>query len=136
MSAITFNAPAPPAAIFVYGTLMRGQSHYRLLEPAGVASVLPASIAGELLDLGDYPALRLSPYITSRVYGQWIELHKPDAVLSNLDDYEGPEFKREIVHVTDDAGRTHPAWTYVLASDQEHFDVIVSGRWRAQGAAV
>lgn len=134
MSALTGNSPIAPSALFAYGTLMQGQPQHALLQEAGVISVLPASIAGELVDVGEYPALRLSPYITSRVHGQLIGIEKLDTVLDRLDGYEGPEFKRELVNVTLDDGRTHTAFTYVLASDVVHTTVIPSGRWIAKAA--
>ena len=134
VSEVTYNSLSPPNAIFAYGTLMQGESHSSLLEEAGVVSVSPASIAGELLDLGEYPALRIRPYTTNRVHGQLIEVNKLNKVLAHLDTYEGPAFRREIVHVSLDDGRSHFAWVYVLANDSGDSKVIPSGRWGRKSA--
>ena len=134
MSSVTAGPPAPPNAVFAYGTLMKGESHHTLLEQGGVLSIQAASIAGQLIDLGEYPALHLSPWITSRVFGELIEIDKLDTILDRLDEYEGPEFRREIVHVTLEDGHSRGAWTYVLASDKGELKVIPSGRWKASAA--
>jgi gamma-glutamylcyclotransferase (GGCT)/AIG2-like uncharacterized protein YtfP len=115
---------------------MKGQSHHTLLEQGSVVSIQPASIAGQLIDMGEYPALHLSPWITSRVHGELIEVERLDTILDRLDEYEGPEFRREIVHVTLDNGHSHAAWTYVLASEFGEPKVIPSGRWNASAAGV
>ena len=130
MSAATFNAPSPPNWVFAYGTLMKGQSRHHLLEPAEIKSVLPASLAGELLDFGEYPALRLMSSGNSRVRGELIELGALDKVLEQIDEEEGPQFRREIVNATADSGETQFAWVYVIASEKSDAPPIRSGSWR------
>ncbi|MBV9084349.1 MAG: gamma-glutamylcyclotransferase [Acidobacteriaceae bacterium] len=129
MSGVVINSPTPPSHLFAYGTLMKGESRHHLLELAQIKSVVPATISGELLDLGEYPGLRLSPYVKTRVCGELIELEALDRVIERLDAEEGPAFRREIVNVTTDDGQSHFAWTYVLASDASSLPVIESGDW-------
>ena len=136
MSAITSNSPSPPNALFAYGTLMTGESRHALLQRARIAAIRPASISGELVDMGDHPGLRLSSYSHHRVHGELIELEELDTVLPEIDAEEGPEFKREIVNVTLDDGGSHFAWIYVLAGPTEHLKVIDSGNWRSRASAL
>lgn len=134
MSALTSNSPTPPGHVFAYGTLMKGQIRHGLLEPGGIKSIVPASIAGELIDLGEYPALRLSAYAKSRVFGELIEFEALDKIIERIDNEEGPQFRREIVNVSLEGGQSQFAWTYVLASDTGKFPLIESGDWRAKAA--
>ena len=113
---------------------MKGQSHHELLECGHIRSIVPASISGEMVDLGEYPALRLSSYSKRRVSGELIEVEELDKVIEEVDNEEGPAFRREIVNVTLEDGRGQFAWTYVLASEAGHFPVIESGDWRAKAA--
>jgi gamma-glutamylcyclotransferase (GGCT)/AIG2-like uncharacterized protein YtfP len=122
--------------MFVYGTLMTGEPRHHLLEAGGIRSITPASISGELLDMGEYPALRLSSHTNRRVYGELIEFEALDKVIDRVDEEEGPAFRREFVNVTLDNGTSHFALTYVLASDAglTHARHIESGRWRGRAA--
>jgi gamma-glutamylcyclotransferase (GGCT)/AIG2-like uncharacterized protein YtfP len=108
---------------------MTGESRHPMLKPAGIVSVRPASISGELLDMGDHPGLRLSSYSHHRVAGELLEFEALDKILDELDIEEGPEFRREIVNVTVEGG-SHFAWIYVLAGDTADLKVIASGDWR------
>jgi gamma-glutamylaminecyclotransferase len=132
MSAATNNSPSFPTHVFAYGTLMKGQPDHGLLEQGQIKSIVRASISGELIDLGDYPGLRLSSYSKGRVSGELIEVEALDRVIGAVDNEEGPAFRREIVNVTLEDGRSHFAWTYVLASDAGHYPVIESSEWRGK----
>ena len=114
---------------------MKGESRHAHLEAGGIVAITPASISGELLDMGEYPALRLSSHGNSRVHGELIEFEALDKIIADVDDEEGPGFRREVVNVTLDDGRSHFAWTYVIASDLGHKRVIESGRWRERAAS-
>jgi gamma-glutamylcyclotransferase (GGCT)/AIG2-like uncharacterized protein YtfP len=135
MSALTSDSPTPPSHVFVYGTLMTGQSRHALLAAGKIKSIVPASISGELIDLGEYPALRLSAHAKSRVAGELIEFAALDEVIEQIDNEEGPQYRREIVNVTLNDGQSRFAWAYVLASDAGHCPVIESGNWRSKTAA-
>jgi gamma-glutamylaminecyclotransferase len=130
MDVITLRDSPAPSAVFVYGTLMAGQRRHNLLQSCGLRSVTPASAGGSLVDLGEYPALRRSPQCASRVYGECIEVEHLEDLLECLDEYEGPRYRREVVEITLEDGRSRDAWAYVLASDPADFELINSGRWR------
>ncbi|MPZ81515.1 MAG: gamma-glutamylcyclotransferase [Actinophytocola sp.] len=105
------GAPVPedhPPRLFVYGTLRPGASHWPMLEPHAAGEPRRASLRGTLFDTGrGYPALRLGD--GPGVSGWVVELARPAAALSTVDEYEGEEYHR--VRVTLAGGAV--AWTYV-----------------------
>lgn len=111
--------------LFVYGTLRAGErAHHHL---AGSRLVGPADTEDgyELLDLGDYPALRAAR--EGRVHGDLYEVEP--AVLAALDRYEGHPtlFRRGEVRLAD--GTT--ATTYFAhAAGRAGAPRIASGDWR------
>lgn len=130
------RAPEPlPDALFVYGTLKRGHCREELL---GETDHEPATIRGELVDLGAYPGLRAGAAV---VHG---ELHRPragalPALLERLDpveDFEGwhaverSMYHRAIVRTRTAAGPAL-AWTYRYRGGEPR-PVIASGRWRGE----
>ncbi|HAC90841.1 MAG TPA: gamma-glutamylcyclotransferase [Planctomycetaceae bacterium] len=110
-----------PSAIFVYGTLKRGQCREKCwpLPPVGVHS---AWTFGQLFDLGPYPALLPGQ---DRIMGQlWVyrepEMAQVLAVLDEIECTDQPgqanEYDRVIVWVTQfDTGQTVPAYAYLYA---------------------
>ena len=112
--------------IFVYGTLMRGASHHRLLE--GASFLGTATAAGfELVDLGSYPALTEGEGL---VHGEVYRI--PAALLPILDAYEDhPKvYRRSSIPLSD--GRRAEA--YLLPVNRAGgFPRIASGRWRGPG---
>jgi len=97
-----------PRRLFVYGTLQPGASHWPMLARHAVGAPTRAVVPGTLFDTGSgYPALRLGS--GPGVSGWLVELTRPAAILSTLDDYEGEEYRR--VRVTLAGGRQ--AWAYV-----------------------
>lgn len=133
MSATSARPPTSSKHLFVYGTLMRGQIRHHLLAPGGIQSIVPASISGQLIDLGEYPGVLLSTHIQQRVTGELIEFASLDKILEAIDAEEGPDFRREIVHVTLRDGRDQFAWTYVFSTGQlAQHAVIPSGNWRSK----
>jgi gamma-glutamylcyclotransferase (GGCT)/AIG2-like uncharacterized protein YtfP len=73
--------------MFVYGTLKRGQCRERCW-PRAPRSVLPATIAGRLYDLGPYPALGPGE---DKIVGELWQFHADDMpeTLAVLDEVEG-----------------------------------------------
>lgn len=118
--------------IFVYGTLMRGECRHWLVEKAVIRRIRAATIGGRLFDFGGYPGLRLESNGNNFVYGELIECDRLESVLPELDEEEGPDFRRELVTVKVE-GATEPAYVYVLASDPEGATVISSGDWKLRG---
>jgi gamma-glutamylcyclotransferase (GGCT)/AIG2-like uncharacterized protein YtfP len=131
------NAPTPPspAAIFAYGTLMRGERGHDLLSPRvrharGSAHVIGAS----LIHIDWYPGLVLSD--GGAVHGELYELDDMAATLEQLDSYEdfsgydseASLYRRCLVSAVTTEGSTL-AWTYIFLGDADAFPLIPSGRW-------
>lgn len=115
----------PRVLLFVYGTLMRGQSAHALLGP-GARLVAEAVTAPRftLVDMGEYPALVEGG--TTAVRGELFEIDA--ALLPALDRYEDvPElYERRSIEI---GGQ--PAIAYVLHPELSRgVAVIASGDWR------
>jgi len=126
--------------LFVYGTLRRGASHHHILKSLNAAHLGPATVAGELFDLGRFPGSWLiepkGPGISRRrVLGELYRLQNPPHSLDVLDRYEGlqspaPEarlFRRELACVRVQGGKTMQAWIYVLAQRPAAARLVPSG---------
>lgn len=115
--------------LFVYGTLMRGQTAHALLGPtARFIAEARTEPRFTLLDMGQYPALVEGG--TTAVHGELFEIDAD--LLEALDRYEDvPElYARRPVEV---AG--HSAIAYVLHPELAGgVGVIASGDWRAHDA--
>jgi gamma-glutamylcyclotransferase (GGCT)/AIG2-like uncharacterized protein YtfP len=107
-----------PAAIFVYGTLKRGQLRERCW-PHRPLAVEPATVRGALYDLGPYPALVPGEDLVAGELWRIAEEHIA-ATLAALDRVEGfanrPDdlYRRVNIECRTAAG-IEPAWTYQLA---------------------
>lgn len=75
-----------PTHLFVYGTLMRGESRHRHLAEETFVDQARSAPGYRLFDLGDYPALVEDPDGLSIVGELWLV---GDAALRELDDVEG-----------------------------------------------
>ncbi|MAQ13178.1 MAG: hypothetical protein CMN30_00055 [Sandaracinus sp.] len=137
--------PRPlPDEIFVYGTLKRGHCRAHLL---GETLAEEAEIAGELVDLGAYPGLRLAgPGVQPGVVHG--ELHRTRLLheggdlaelLQHLDEVEdflgwdlldGSMYHRALVRARAASG-TRLAWTYVYRGTEPR-PVIEDGVWRGE----
>jgi gamma-glutamylcyclotransferase (GGCT)/AIG2-like uncharacterized protein YtfP len=104
--------------LFVYGTLRSDSGHaMHDVLAAGATLVGRGVVAGELVDLGEYPGLVLER--AGEVAGEVWELREP-ALLARLDAYEGigPDaevaeaYERTHVRVRLDDGDTIDAWVY------------------------
>lgn len=125
------------ANLFVYGTLLHGQSR----APALVGARHAAETRGQLYDCGDYPGLVL--HGASRVQGELVHIEpaKLGELLGALDVIEGFHgherddslFLRRPITVR--AGHhAHPAWAYQLA-DATDSPLIHTGDWRTRRTA-
>jgi gamma-glutamylcyclotransferase (GGCT)/AIG2-like uncharacterized protein YtfP len=111
-----------PAAVFVYGTLMRGEQRAGMW-PRPPLGVEPATIRAALYDLGPYPAITHGDDL---VRGELWRLADADVTetLLALDQIEcygqgGVDlYIRRIVCCTTDCGETQPAHTYFIADPQ------------------
>ncbi len=132
-----------PSYLFVYGTLRRDSAHPMAQFLAGHARfVAVARTPGRLYHLGSYPGMVSAMDVDDWVHGELFELLDPDAVLAELDRYEGctpdrPEsslFRRIGTPVTSDDGTVYPAWLYVYTMPVSEAQQIPSGRFRIAGA--
>jgi len=107
-----------PVAVFVYGTLKRGEVR-EWCWPASPIAVEPATVRGALYDLGPYPALIVGMDTVAGELWQFVPGDMP-ATLIALDRVEGfagqddDLYRRVIVDCKTAAGSTR-AWTYELA---------------------
>lgn len=141
-TAATTTVPAPttqppdfPGAVFVYGTLMRGEERegaIRALLPD--VQPEPAEVAGCLLHLGAWPGLVSG---SGRVEGELYRSSDMPALLAQLDpieDFEGylappTEYVRVVLPVTTARGLQW-AFCYLYVGTLEGTVRIPSGRWR------
>jgi gamma-glutamylcyclotransferase (GGCT)/AIG2-like uncharacterized protein YtfP len=111
-----------PAAVFVYGTLQRGQVREGCW-PRKPLVVEPAVVRGELYNLGPHPAMIEG---RDRVAGELWRFAKEDlaTTLAVLDDVEGFSgsaddwYRRVIIECETSDGITR-AWTYLYARPAE-----------------
>lgn len=137
---------APRAAIdtlFVYGTLMQGESRSAIIPCDQLLDVSPGVTAGTLYETaGDYPAMRLPDPQPGPdrgwVRGECLRLAALPELLPRLDRIEGfggyddpwSLFHRTLVPVYPDDGHTRLAWCYVAAESGLLGDCIAGGCWR------
>jgi gamma-glutamylcyclotransferase (GGCT)/AIG2-like uncharacterized protein YtfP len=134
----TGAAPRPTGVVdrvFVYGSLRSGHRGRDLVEPY-VRDWEPATVHGELFDFpGGYPGVLLT---RSRrlVMGELLWLREPASSLASLDEYEGADYRRELVQVDHIGGPTW-AWIYVLADPRAAAlgTPVPGGEWRPPAAS-
>lgn len=129
-----------PSSVFVYGTLRKGECRADVIDRhdpfEGGKGVVHGSVAGRLVDLGEYPGLLVGEDRTKRVHGEVYTFADLDEVFGDLDAIEGfngydgedGEYRRCIVRVDLDA-RERICWTYVFCGDASGKPVIESGDW-------
>ena len=111
--------------LFVYGTLLRGQPAWTLIQDK-IRSYQSATVVGRLFSIEDqYPGFVRQG--TDLVCGALIELID-DNLFAVLDRYEGPEYRRIIVEVILPNEMTD-AWTYELVADPRPTTRIPGGNW-------
>lgn len=117
------GAPAPedfPGRVFVYGTLQPTASDWWRLEPHA-GQTYEARIPGVLYDTGlGYPALR--PGTGPGVAGWVVHLAEPARVLSELDEYEGTEYRRTRIALPGGLS----CWTYVWVDSVEGLRILTA----------
>ena len=112
--------------VFVYGTLRSGGSQNHRM---GSAKLLgPAWTLGALFRIDWYPGLVPDP-AGSPVRGDLYEVD--DATLSALDEFEGPEYRRESlpVRLADGSSTTADLWVWYGPTAPER--LLVCGDWLA-----
>jgi gamma-glutamylcyclotransferase (GGCT)/AIG2-like uncharacterized protein YtfP len=123
-------------SVFVYGTLLVGESNHYIAEPF-VLSVQPGAVRGRLYDVGHYPALALpTEHEESQeniVVGEWFEVTEAGLkAMDILEDYYGPGHSNEYerVWITDVNG-SREGWVYIW-QDVSGLSEITSGSWKAK----
>jgi gamma-glutamylcyclotransferase (GGCT)/AIG2-like uncharacterized protein YtfP len=124
---------------FLYGTLMRGESRFGLLESFGIKCILLAEGYGRLVNLGQFPGLAASSESREMVCGEFMRFDDVEGVTQELDrvegfrgfdDSAGSLYRRQLVQVDVGEGRIRTAWTYCFAGEAGTHPVIPSGDWR------
>ena len=126
--------PALPRAVFVYGTLRRGESRASVMARHAASRPVPAQVSGVLHDFRHYPGL--VPSAPGTVHGELVDCRDVAAALEELDaieeffGYRHPEseYHRSIVRCRTVRG-ARLAWTYTYAMPIERAPVIASGDW-------
>jgi gamma-glutamylcyclotransferase (GGCT)/AIG2-like uncharacterized protein YtfP len=127
------------AAVFVYGTLMQGQSRGGLILAATPLRIVPARTPGRLADLGAYPGLIPARRSGQWVFGEFAEFPALESLLAQLDFVEeyspGEEearslYLRRSVPVVLEDGTESWAWSYVYNRPYDPRRIIRSGDWR------
>jgi gamma-glutamylcyclotransferase (GGCT)/AIG2-like uncharacterized protein YtfP len=117
--------------LFVYGTLRRGAENEfaRLLEKSA-RFLSQACIRGRLFRVAHYPGLA-----APEDRNDWVKGDVFDGVtaemLQRLDDYEGPEYSRQLAEVTLEGGGSIAAYLYLYVLPTEGLELIPSGDWNA-----
>jgi len=123
--------------VFVYGTLMRGESRHHILRECGVELMLLADAPGLLVDLGDYPAL-VPGGPGDLVRGELIRCRNSAELFRRLDEIEGFRgkgrkdnlFERKLTPVGMMDGHVREGWVYTYARTVSAAPLIPSGDWR------
>ncbi|RMG39831.1 MAG: hypothetical protein D6719_12375 [Candidatus Dadabacteria bacterium] len=137
-----------PALLFIYGTLMRGESHHYMIKNLSPVNIKEALCRGRLYMLNGYPGLVLDNTAKCPVSGELVEFQKDSDPFKSLDDYEdfsgfiGKDFAsveeslyyRTLISVTAGENCSCLAWTYVYRGSLKAAKVISSGSWRTHKA--
>ena len=120
--------------VFVYGTLMRGESRWPQLKPWSSGDVDEGCVTGRLYHLGAYPGVRLDE--SGAVHGELHRCEDIEKTLETLDLIEGHDvlspgeglYVRVPVSVQT-ANGTVWAWTYVINKVPNASRPLQDGRW-------
>jgi len=127
--------------LFIYGTLMRGECRFKILErDCGIQDIQEATARGRLLDLGAYPGMVEAGHSESSVRGEVCTLRDPEKALGILDEVEeflgwnrSPSmYERVLISVCRSDGSRQVAWTYRLAEVPSFAQEISGGDWRSR----
>ncbi|QYR22413.1 gamma-glutamylcyclotransferase [Paenibacillus sp. sptzw28] len=122
-------------SLFVYGTLLTGESNHHVVAPYLIATE-PGAVQGKLYNVGPYPALVLSKSRAAGVIvGEWMTVSESGLpALDQLEHFYAPGDSRneyERVRVVDIDGNRE-GWVYVYVwRDPSGYPEIASGSWRS-----
>jgi gamma-glutamylcyclotransferase (GGCT)/AIG2-like uncharacterized protein YtfP len=129
------SAVPGPAAIFTYGTLMKGERNHDLLASQVRRAHGAARVAGAaLVEIDWFPGLVLRD--GGSVHGELYEVADVAATLEELDSYEDfmgyqsgdSLYRRSLIQAQTPDGSAL-AWTYIYLGDPGEFPLVPSGRW-------
>ncbi|HIF45194.1 MAG TPA: hypothetical protein EYQ73_00110 [Candidatus Poseidoniales archaeon] len=118
----------PIKDVFVYGTLLSGESRAPIIKNLNGILISDATCEGVLVDLGSYPGLLIG---TELVRGELYEFEDLKTALQRLDSIEGVDaglYRRHIISVETDIGPQW-AWTYFYNGEEKN-NQIESGSWK------
>jgi len=131
------GATVSPAvnALFVYGTLMQGESRAHCLSQHGIRQRCFGRIPGRLLDLGHFPGLRPAARADQWVWGEWLVFDDIQGALEAADQIEGfggfgntsNFYDRRLTQVTLADGSQALAWVYYFG--EETGAPLPQGHW-------
>ncbi|OCT10588.1 gamma-glutamylcyclotransferase [Paenibacillus pectinilyticus] len=117
--------------VFVYGTLLVGESNHGVVSPY-LRNVQPGAITGRLYDVGPYPAL-VRTEDEHVIEGEWIEVTEDGlAAMDVLETYFGPDHpdnEYERIWVKDVNGQQE-GWVYCWTSPRG-LQEIKGSSWKA-----
>lgn len=130
-------------AVFFYGTLMRGECRFHILEEMmdKIRCILSGQVRGRLISLGGYPGLIYYEDKKGCVHGEYVGFNSNEDLAEALPVFDGiegferadsqnPLYYRMPAQAKTADGEVKPAWTYVYASPPEEPCYIESGDWR------
>jgi len=137
-AAVKNRVAKPESGFFFYGTLLRDERRFSLVQEFVTPCILLAGLPGRLLDLGEYPGLVDLDSSESVVHGEFVRFRNPGNAVAALDQIEGFRgfgragslFRRTWVPVQVGDGRCRMGWTYCWNGDTAAGPVIPSGDWR------
>ena len=104
------------ARVFVYGTLLPGESNHGVASP-WLLDAQPGEVSGRLVDCGLWPALvRGGEAAAGRVRGMWFTVASGALrAMDELEEFIGPESLNyyERIWVRDVSGQPLEGWAYV-----------------------
>lgn len=110
--------------VFVYGTLRRGGSNHHRME--GGRWLGEAHVSGRLYRVDWYPALVLDAE-AGQVVGDLMVVDAEQ--LTQLDHYEGSEYRRVTAQVLTAEGESVEAWVWEWQQDAHGLQLIAGGDW-------
>ncbi len=110
--------------IFVYGTLRRGGSNHCRMD--GSTHITHATVKGKLYQVDWYPGLVLDAK-GSTIEGEIYSV--PHSMIADLDQYEGPEYRRIQHQATNQAGQTFDVWVWEWKQSTDGLELIPDGDW-------
>jgi gamma-glutamylcyclotransferase (GGCT)/AIG2-like uncharacterized protein YtfP len=99
-----------------------------MLAAGRVLTIVPGSVAGQLLDFDAYPGL-VAEENGSRVQGELIEFESFHQIADAIDEEEGPDFRRELINCVGLDGRDYLAWVYRFIGPTDSARIIPTGDW-------